>query len=185
MSLIQQLKEALDEFGWDESIDLKRNEYLSVMGTRNTQLYYVLEGSLRAFIQDEQTEHTIRLAYRDNFFNSMDSFISEQPSAMYLQALKKCKLLALSKSRFQQFIDLSDKHRELWTKSMEMLIYSQLEREMDILTASPLERYKRVLSRSPQVFQEIPHKYIASYLRMTPETLSRLKKTENLDFDQG
>ena len=56
------------------------------------------------------------------------------------------------------------------------LIYQQMERERDILTSSPLERYKRVLSRSPQLFQEIPNKHIASYLRMTPETLSRLKK---------
>jgi hypothetical protein len=56
-------------------------------------------------------------------------------------------------------------------------VLQQMERERDILTSSPLERYKRVLERSPQLFQEIPNKYIASYLRMTPETLSRIKKS--------
>ena len=60
---------------------------------------------------------------------------------------------------------------------MEQLILQQLEREKDILTSSPIERYKRVLKRSPQLFQEIPNKYIADYLRMTPETLSRIKKS--------
>jgi CRP-like cAMP-binding protein len=60
---------------------------------------------------------------------------------------------------------------------MEQLIYQQLEREKDLLTSSPTERYAKVKQRSPQLFQEIPHKYIASYLRMTPETLSRLKKS--------
>ena len=49
-----------------------------------------------------------------------------------------------------------------------------MERELDLLTSSPHERIQRVLKRSPQVFQEIPAKYIASYLRMTPETLSRI-----------
>jgi len=53
----------------------------------------------------------------------------------------------------------------------------QMERERDLLTSSPMERYLRVKDRSPQLFQEIPNKYIASYLRMTPETLSRLKKS--------
>ncbi len=48
------------------------------------------------------------------------------------------------------------------------------EREIDLLTQSPQERIERIRKRSPQVFQEIPHKYIASYLRMSPETLSRL-----------
>ena len=52
-----------------------------------------------------------------------------------------------------------------------------MERERDILTSSPLERYNRVLKRSPLLFQEIPNKYIADYLRMTPETLSRIKKS--------
>jgi len=60
---------------------------------------------------------------------------------------------------------------------LEQLTLQQLEREKDILTSSPLERYKRVLKRSPQLFQEIPNKYIADYLRMTPETLSRIKKS--------
>ena len=60
---------------------------------------------------------------------------------------------------------------------LEELFAQQIEREIDILTHSPVERYKRVLERSPQLFQEIPAKYIASYLRMTPETLSRIQKS--------
>ena len=47
----------------------------------------------------------------------------------------------------------------------------------DILINSPMDRFQRVFKRSPQLFQEIPNKHIASYLRMTPETLSRLKKS--------
>ena len=60
---------------------------------------------------------------------------------------------------------------------LESLFLDQFEREIDLLTASPEERYLRVLKRSPKVFQEVPHKYIAEYLRMTPETLSRIKKS--------
>ena len=65
----------------------------------------------------------------------------------------------------------------MWTKILEDLILQQMEREVDILTTSPKERYLRVLKRSPQLFQEIPNKYIANYLRMSAETFSRLKKS--------
>jgi CRP/FNR family transcriptional regulator, anaerobic regulatory protein len=60
---------------------------------------------------------------------------------------------------------------------MESLIVQQIEREVDLLTASPTERLARVLKRSPNLFQEVPLKYIASYLRMTPETLSRIRNS--------
>lgn len=60
---------------------------------------------------------------------------------------------------------------------LEDLVLQQLEREKDILTSSPKARFERVLKRSPKLFQEIPNKHIANYLRMSPETLSRLKKS--------
>ena len=72
---------------------------------------------------------------------------------------------------------MNETNRTLWQTVTELLIYEQIEREKDILTQSPLARYQRVLKRSPQLFQEIPNKYIASYLRMTPETLSRIKSS--------
>jgi CRP/FNR family transcriptional regulator, anaerobic regulatory protein len=59
------------------------------------------------------------------------------------------------------------------------LVVQQMQRELDLLTASPIERYRRVIARSPQLFQEVPLKYIADYLRMTPETLSRLRADLN------
>lgn len=68
-------------------------------------------------------------------------------------------------------------NRFLWDQILEQLILQQMEREKDILTTSPIKRYQRVLQRSPQLFQKIPNKHIASYLKMSPETLSRLKKS--------
>ena len=60
---------------------------------------------------------------------------------------------------------------------LESLVTQQIDRGIDLLIPSPTERLKRVLQRSPNLFQEIPLKYIASYLRMTPETLSRIRNS--------
>ncbi len=178
MNPIAELKSRLDKAGiWDREIELKRNEYLNVPGQADLNLYYVLEGSLRVFMEDEFEEHTIRLGYRDNFIGALDSFISEQPSQVYIQALKKTRLLRVGKVRYMNFIRSNQDNLDLWHFMMEQLIFQQIEREKDILTRSPRDRYQRVLERSPQLFQEIPLKHIASYLRMTPETLSRLRKS--------
>ena len=81
-----------------------------------------------------------------------------------------------------QIMNKDPQHLQLWNSILEDLNLQQFEREIDLLTQSPWERYHRLLKRSPQVFQQIPNKHIANYLRMTPETLSRIK---NLDLNQG
>lgn len=162
---------------WHKEVEINRNEYLKVKGSIDTNLYFIEEGSLRIYLIDEFEEHTIRFGYQNNFIVSLDCFITEQPSDYYIQALKKTKLKVLKKDVFKKLISSEKELQNFWTIILEQIVLQQLEREKDILTSSPIERYKRVLKRSPQLFQEIPNKYIANYLKMAPETLSRLKKS--------
>lgn len=178
MNPLQDILIKIDENDlWEEDRILKRNEYLNVKGRINTDLFYVVSGSLRIYVLDDVEEHTIRFGYRNSFFAALDSFITEQPSAYYIQAIKKTELKVVSKDAFMNLINSSVENQKLWQEIMGVLTFQQMERELDLLTSSPQERYNRVLKRSPQLFQEIPNKYIASYLRMTPETLSRIKKS--------
>lgn len=178
MNLIEDLHQRIDKANlWKKSISLKRNDFLKVKGSTDTNLYFIKEGTLRIFIEDEFEEHTIRLGYPGHFIAALDSFISEQPSDLYIQALKKCELQVVTKADYVRFVRSDLEVSAIWQTLMEQLIYQQMEREKDILTRSPKERYERVLARSPQLFQEIPLKHIASYLNMAPETLSRLKKS--------
>ena len=172
--LLQKIKE---QHLWDRSISLNRNEFLKRKGSIDTNIYFVKSGSLRIFVMDEEEEQTIRFGYQNNVIGALDSYITESPSDMYIQALKKTEVKSISKNKFVTFIQSSEELLNAWNTLLQLLILQQIERERDILTNSPTERYKRVLKRSPQLFQEIPHKYIASYLRMTPETLSRIKKS--------
>ena len=86
------------------------------------------------------------------------------------------KLKMISKKSFHQLIQFSEENKKVWEQLLQSFVHQQIEREIDLITYSPQKRFERVLERSPQVFQEIPLKYIASYLRMTPETLSRILK---------
>ena len=177
MNVLEALKAKIDQAQlWSKNITLSRNEYLTVSGTIDTNLYYIVSGSIRIYFEDEYEAQILRLGYAGNFIGALDSFISSQPTSVNIQALKKCEVKVLSKTDFNQQLENDHTNLLLCKQILELLVYQQIEREIDLLTYSPQKRYERVLQRSPQLFQEIPSKYIASYLRMSPETLSRLKK---------
>lgn len=159
----------------EKTITLERNEFLKVKGSIDTNIYYVESGSLRIFILDDYEEQVIRFGYKGNLVVSLDSFLTGKPSGLFIQAIKKTIVRVITKSQLNGFLE-KDTNKELWKTILENLVLQQLEREIDILTNSPKERYERVLKRSPQLFQEIPNRHIANYLRMSAETLSRLKK---------
>lgn len=160
----------------EKTITIDRNEFLKVKGSIDTNMYFIVSGSLRIFVLDEYEERTIRFGYKENLIVSLDSFLTGKPSDLFIQAIKKTVLKVVDKQQIDQFLE-TESNRNLWIKILENLVVQQMEREIDILTNSPKERYERVLKRSPQLFQEIPNRHIANYLRMSAETLSRLKKS--------
>lgn len=178
MNVVQQLKSKIDHAGlWKRTLVVERNEVLKNQGACDTQFYYIVSGTIRVFFEDEMEEQVLRLGYPGEFIGALDAFLSVRPSELNIQALKKCELKVIEKKAFDLLIRSNMENLLLWAKILENIVVQQLEREVDLLTSSPQKRYQKVLSRSPQLFQEIPAKYIASYLRMSPETLSRLKKS--------
>lgn len=160
----------------DKKVTIGRNEFLKVSGNIDTNLYYIESGSLRIFVLDGYEEQTIRFGYKENLIVSLDSFLSGKPSKLFIQAIKKTVIKVVTRPQLDQFLAIEGNSNS-WAKILENLVIQQMEREIDILTSSPKERYERVLKRSPQLFQEIPNRHIANYLRMSAETLSRLKKS--------
>lgn len=159
----------------EKTITINRNEFLKVKGSIDTNIYFIESGSLRIFVLDDNEEHTIRFGYKENLIVSLDSFLTNKPSDLFIQAIKKSVIKVITKQQIEAFLKI-EANRNLWIGILENLTVQQMEREIDILTNSPKKRYERVLKRSPRLFQEIPNRLIANYLRMSPETLSRLKK---------
>lgn len=172
MSYIQNL---FTEFiGENEPVVLARNEYLLKEGEVERFAYFIADGALRVFLVSEFEEHTIRFGYKDSIITSLSSFITGKPSEFYLQAIRKTTVYKFPKEQFLEKVHSTESGVREYNAMLQNLVLQQMEREVDLLTHSPAERLKRVMERSPQLFQEIPSKYVASYLRMTPETLSRL-----------
>ncbi len=160
-----------------KTITIERNEFLKTGKTTDTNVYFIEKGSLRIFVLDGEEERIVRFGYPGNMIVALDSFLTDRPSDFFIQAIKKSTLHMARKADVEKFIHASETNLKWWNAILEDLVLQQMEREKDLLTNSPAERYKRVLKRSPQLFQQIPKKHIANYLRMTPETLSRVKKS--------
>ncbi len=162
---------------FNKEIILERNEFLKTEGTVDTRIYFISNGSVKISILQENGEQIIRFGYTGNLIVSLDSFISEEKSDFVIQAIKKTHIRVASKKDFLEFVYVSRKNTLFYIRTLEGLILQQMEREKDLLIDSPKERFDRVLKRNPELFQLIPGKHIANYLRMTPETFSRLKKS--------
>ncbi|UUC44633.1 Crp/Fnr family transcriptional regulator [Flavobacterium cerinum] len=178
MSPIDQLNTLLTQNHlWETETVYKRNAYLITKGNQDASVFFIVDGSVRVYTIDKEDENTIRFGYKNSFVTAIDCFFTDNPTQFYIQALKKTTVKVISKKILLDFIQSDKQLLQLWNTILGQLIIQQMERERDLLMTSPVDRYKSVLKRSPQVFQEIPDKYIASYLRMTAETLSRIKKS--------
>ncbi len=151
----------------------KKGDILTAEGQIENNLYFIEDGAVKVYYQSELGENIIRLGYNGSILNSLSSFFNRQPSELFIEAIRETKVKILKRS---VIIDI--KANSLgYSEFLENVLIQQLEREIDLLHDSPSQRLERVLKRSPHLFQFIPLKYIASYLRMSPETLSRIRNS--------
>lgn len=156
---------------------IQKGELLIKEGEIERNIYLIETGAVRLFYLSEYEEQTIRLGYEGSLINSLSSFLNEQPSEFYLEAIRKTTIKIIPKDKLLQLVNEDTKSLKQYIKLLETLVTQQIDREIDLLITSPIERLNRVLERSPNLFQQIPLKYIASYLRMKPETLSRIRNS--------
>lgn len=171
MDLFETLKQAPI---WSAPKTFKRGDYLHRSGAINSRIYWVEEGLFRVYSLVEEQEYEVRFGYQGDLLSVLDSYIKNEPSRFSIQALRASVIRETTKEQFERFLQSEPGLVSFWMQGLYQLIYDLLEREQDLMIAEPKKRLERVLKRSPRLFQEVPHKYIAGYLRMSPETLSRL-----------
>ena len=138
-------------------------------------IYWVAKGLVRQFYYKNGKELTEYMATEDNIVMSIESLFTDKPSTQQMVALEPTILFALPKRELEHEAVRNVNIQMLYRKSLEeSLIISQIHADM-LRFESAQERYSKLVKRSPQLVLRAPLVYIASYLQMTPETLSRVR----------
>lgn len=154
----------------------KRNEILVTHGQTSPRMFFVGRGCLRIFfINEEGLDSTRYLAFEDNFATALVSFINNEPSFEFIQALEETDLLYINQKDFYNLIELVPSWEKFYRHYLEMAYITNTKRLMSFITMDAKERYKLLLKQNPELVQRLPNKMVASYLNISQETLSRLK----------
>jgi CRP-like cAMP-binding protein len=172
-------EDALERFMqlWKIEKQISRHQLLYPRNSINTNIYFILKGSLKICYDDGEKEMITGFGFASRFIFDIYSFFSEKPSRCYIKAIKSSTLIGISKKDFLAFVGENSFMTDFWEKQKDQIILRFAERDIENLTYSPKERYQLFKKRNPDFLQQIPNKDIATYLRMAPETLSRMKKS--------
>ncbi len=155
--------------------ELKRGDTLISKGERCNDLYFIERGLLRGYYYNEEKEITHWFAREGEWATSFYAFIARQTSLEYIEALEDCELLQVPYSKLQQLY-VSHPETERIGRLLTEAYYIKLEgRLLGLQFTSAKERYDALLENNPSLVQRAPLGYIASYLGITQETLSRIR----------
>ena len=152
-----------------------KNEMILREGETCTNIYWVVKGLVRQFYYKNGKELTEYMATESSIVMCIESLFMEQPTHLQIKAIEPSVLIALPKADLEAVAMKSVNIQILYRKILEeSLILSQVHADM-LRFESAQDRYQKLIKRQPQLVLRAPLVYIASYLQMTPETLSRVR----------
>lgn len=152
------------------------NELILINGQLENYLSFIDAGIVRYYTIANDKEITFDFAFKNSFYCAYDSFYSRNKTKTYIQALTDCQLYSISYENLQTLYGKCETAKILGRISTEYLLNKKVKRELNLLTKTPQERYEQLLNEQPKYIQQIPLKYLASYIGVVPETLSRIRK---------
>lgn len=158
-------------------LEVNKGTYLLQEGEVNSKTYFVENGLLRQFSIDEKgKEHILQFAPENWFISNRESAFLNKPSSYFIEAIEDSTVFVAEKELFEilskdnpQFIDFN-------TQLLHRHIASLQKRVTQLQSDSAQERYLDFIQTYPDVLLRVPQTYVASYLGITPESLSRVRK---------
>ena len=124
----------------------------------------------------EENDLTFGFVFKGSFVSAYDSFLQQSLSGYAIQALSDTTLWSISYENLQDVYQHTDIGNLVGRKASEELFLLKTKRELSLLKESAEQRYLNLFEERPEVIRELPLKYIASYIGVTPQALSRIRR---------
>jgi len=160
---------------------LTKKQYLLPEGDPYRSIAFVEKGMLRLYAIDEKgAEHVVQFAFEGWWIADQYSFLTGEPSIYTIDALEDCELLLLTKQAEDQLLEKIPKMEKYFRILLQNNLIATQRRLMSSLSHSAEEKYLELVTSCPTIPQRVPQHMMASYLGITPETLSRIRKQMSL-----
>ncbi|MBO4529392.1 MAG: Crp/Fnr family transcriptional regulator [Paludibacteraceae bacterium] len=156
-------------------IQLNKGEYLQLEGDVSRFLGIVDTGLIRIFYRKAGEEMTEYLASEDEIFYDCESFFRQTPSKRYIQMLEPSVLYLCTKTDLDELCKQNKEIRIFYRNLTEQLLRKKKQKTLDCIFEPAKVRYDNLINRNSEYVLRVPSIFVASYLGVTPETLSRIR----------
>lgn len=157
-------------------LHLKKNEHFVKEGQIANYVAFIRSGYLRIYFNHEGEESTRDISSVNSFSTAFASFIAKKPSFEVVRAITKCELLIIHRNDLNWLYKQYPVLGAIGRRIMEEMFVRMQKRMYSLLTQNAETRYRNLLKEKPDFIQNIPLQFIASYLGITSQSLSRLRR---------
>ncbi len=155
----------------------KRNEILLHEGDVAQHVFFVEKGGLHLFYADEAgNDRSCNFVFENEFITDLESFSKQTPATCFIKSLMPSICYAVKNSALIELMELSPATKEFFRVVVENVANGNFRRTRSLQSATPEKRFLELMEQRPDIFQRVPQRFIAQYVGIAPESLSRIKK---------
>ena len=162
-----------------QEVKLQKNTTVLKIGKIENYLSFISKGIVRLYIPGEESDLTFGFVFDNEFVTAYDSFLTQSASLYQIETLTDTILWRISNSDLQEVYEKTTTGNIIGRKMAENMFLIKSKRELSLLSKTAEERYLNLFTDRPKLLKHIPLKYIASYIGVTPQALSRIRKRIN------
>ena len=187
MTVAEKIKRSFDKYyqaplpAWEEFakagevLNVPKETVIKENNTVEKYNNYIIKGCGGILLWSKNNVVCIDIVFEGEFFCDYLGFLKQQPTALELVTFEACELFRISRSSFDQLSYSTEDGYKIGRYAAERRFNDKQQQQIDILTKTASERYLELQLKQPDILQRVPQKYIASWLGITPQSLSRIR----------